>query len=226
MLSNISRVICNARFCYNSNCMFKKLIKSISLIICVVSAVFFISGFEVYHPETPQFVGSIAEPFREKGVHISAKIYDGKESKAYLDRNLLHVGFQPVQVTVQNNTEDTYILSSEGVEVNSSTSSEVAGSVTRTAIPRSIGFKVAGLFFWPMIIPGTIDSIITFKSHLQMKKDYHAKSIKNEGELLPPYSTVHRVIFLPSNEIPEEFTLHLQNQKSNQFLPFNVKINS
>jgi len=219
-------VICNTQICYYIICMFKKLIKSILLVTCIVSAVFFISGFEVYHPETPQFVGSISEPFREKGVHISAKIYDAKESKAYLDRNLLQVGYQPVQVTIQNNTEDTYILSKEGLEMSSSTSSEVAGSVTRTAIPRSIGFKVAGFFFWPLIIPGTIDSIITFKAHLQMKRDYHAKSIKDEGELLTPYSTVHRVIFLPSNQTPEEFTLHLQNQKSNQLHPFTVKINS
>ncbi|MDN3506428.1 MAG: hypothetical protein P0S96_04285 [Simkaniaceae bacterium] len=206
--------------------MIKNLFKPVFLTISIVSAVLFLSGFEAYRPETPQFVGSIVEPFSEKGVHITAKTYSEKESQSYLDRNLMQVGFRPVQVTIQNNTEDSFTLSSRGIEMDSAKSSEVANSVSRTAIPRSIGFKVAGLFFWPMIIPGTIDSIITFKTHLQMKQDYHAKSIKDEGELLPPYSTVHRVIFLPSGETHEEFTLHLQNQKSNQFTPFTVKINS
>lgn len=206
--------------------MVKKLFKSVFFSIFIISAVLFLSGYEVYRPEIPQFVGSIAEPFSEKGVHITAKSYTEKESRTYLDRNLMQVGFRPVQVTIQNNTEDSFILSSQGVEIDSAKSGEVANSVTRTAIPRSIGFKVAGFFFWPLIIPGTIDGIITFKTHLQMKKDYHAKSIKDEGELLPPYSTVHRVIFLPSNQTPEEFTLHLQNQKSNQLHPFPVKINS
>ena len=59
-----------------------------------------------------------------------------------------------------------------------------------------------------------------------MKADFHAKSIKEEGEAIVPYSTVHRVLFVPKDQYTEAFTLHLQDPKSGYFHPFPVKINS
>ncbi|NGX59587.1 MAG: hypothetical protein KR126chlam3_00739 [Chlamydiae bacterium] len=204
---------------------FNQLFKLVFCIIFIFSAFFFISERDAYHPqEILPYVGSIAEPFREKGVHITAKTYDVRDSKAYLDRDLLQVGFQPIQITIQNNTDQAYLLSNQGVGIPTAETNQVARYVTRAAIPRAIGFKVAGFVFWPFLIPGTIDSIITCKSHIKMKRDYHAKSIKDEEEHLPPYSTLHRVIFLPTNQKFEEFTLHLKNQKTHRFSPFQVKI--
>ncbi|NGX47273.1 MAG: hypothetical protein K1000chlam3_00646 [Chlamydiae bacterium] len=204
--------------------IFNNVFKLIFCIILIFSAFFFIAEHDAYRSEALPYVGSIAEPFKEKGVHVSAKVYDAGDSKAYLDRDLLQVGFQPIQITIQNNSEKVFALSNQGVEIPIAESKTVAGYVTRAAIPRAIGFKVAGLIFWPFLIPGTIDTIVTFNSHMKMKRDYHAKSIKDEEEILPPYSTIHRVIFLPTNQTLEDFTLYLKDQKTNQFYPFQVYI--
>ncbi len=205
---------------------FKNLFKAVFFSTAIFSAFFFITEFEAYRPKIMPFVGSMAEPFREKGVHIQAKAYNSHDSQAYLSRDLLEQGFQPVQVTVQNNTAQGYFLSKKGVEAPHATTGEVTSHVIRSAIPRSIAFKVAGFFFWPLIIPGTIDSIMTFKNHSSLKKDYSAKSIKEEGEYIAPYSTMHRVLFIPQKDYSDTFTLHLQEQKTGHFSPFEVKINS
>jgi hypothetical protein len=204
--------------------MKKNITKLIIASIIGFSSVFFLSGYEVYSPEIPQFIGSVSQPFKEKGVHITAKAYDGVESKEYLKKNLLQLGYRPVQVTIQNNTETPYLLSQEGMEISSAKGSEIAGAITRCSIPRSIAFKVGGFFFWPLMIPATLDGVYTFKNHVSMKRDFHAKSIKEEGELIPPYSTVNRIVFLPWDQVPEEFTLYLENYQTKKMSPFVVKI--
>lgn len=57
-----------------------------------------------------------------------------------------------------------------------------------------------------------------------MRSDYFAKSIKEEDELILPYSTVHRVIFVRSDQHQDSFTLYLQEEKGGAFHPFDLKV--
>lgn len=143
----------------------------------------------------------------ERGVFITSKAYTPEESKQYLDRDLQSRGYQPVQVTFQNNTGDTFLYNEGSVSLPSANPSKIAFKVSKSAIPRSIAYKVAGLFFWPFMIPGTIDSIRTFKSHKLMKKEFKARAIKEEA--IPPFSTLHRMIYVPMGEFKEVFTIEL-----------------
>lgn len=143
----------------------------------------------------------------EHGVFITSKAYTPEESKKYLDRDLQSRGYQPVQVTIQNNTADTFLYNEESVSLPSASPGKIALKVSKSALPRAIGYKVAGMLFWPFMIPGTIDTIRTFKAHKLMKKDYKARAIKEEA--ISPYSTVHRMIYVPMDEFKETFTIEL-----------------
>jgi len=193
--------------------------------IFIFSTFFFITEYEAYRPKESHYIGSTPEPFREKGIYISAKAYDVHDSKAYLDRDLLSIGYRPIQVTIQNNSSSTYFLSDRGLDIPTVEAGSVANSVTCRHIPKSIAFKVAGFAFWPFIIPGAIDSIITFKNHNKMKHDYYAKSIKPEEEQILPYSTVNRVIFIQKDLQLDHFHLHLKTKNSRAIHQI-VKINS
>ena len=203
---------------------FNRLFKAIFCAVAIIGIFFLFSEYEAYRPKTPPFLGSIAEPFKDKGVHIRAKAYTKKESKMYLSRNLLSRGYQPVQLTIQNNTAHGYLLSNHGVDIPNASAKQVAFRVTSSAIPRSIAFKVAGLIFWPFLIPGVIDSILTFKSHMHLQHDFYAKSIKDRGEILLPFSTVHRIIFIPRDEFSPDFTLYLEDTESRFMRPFAVSV--
>lgn len=197
------------------------------LIFCIIvvgATVFLTKKFSALRPQTLPFVGSMLEPFSHEGVQISAKAYSSRESMIYLNRDLLHRGLQPLQITIQNNTGKAFYLSNEGLDLPNVASQAVAGEITRSAIPRSIAFRIAGFFFWPLLIPGTIDNIITMKTYFEIKQDYYAKSIKDHPELIVPYSTVNRVIFLPAHQPADEFTLYLQETKSGFFQPYPVEI--
>lgn len=192
--------------------------------LVILSTIFFTREYHAYQPQTLPFVGSMLEPFSEEGIHISAKGYSARDSIVYLDRDLLYRGLQPLQVTIQNNTDRSYFLSNCGIDLPNVSPRAVAGNITQSAIPRSIALRIASFFFWPIIIPATIDSIITTKTYFNIKHDYYAKSIKDRPELIIPYSTVNRIIFVPADQMTDAFTLYLQEPKNGVYYPFCVEI--
>ena len=196
------------------------------LTVLVAFSFFFVAGFENYHPTPPRFIGSIIEPYQQEGIYVEAKAYDAQESQAYLNRDLIKKGFQPVQLTIQNNTAHTFHLSKEGVDLPHTSPTRIASHVSCEAIPRAVIFKVIGFFFPPFLIAGTIDGAATLHAHLKMKGDYQAKSLKDTNETLLPYSTVHRIVFVPKERYTDEFNLYLKQDRSHQYASFHVTIQS
>ena len=164
------------------------------------------------------------KPFakEEQGVIITAKAYNSVESKQFLGSDLADGGLQPVQLTIQNNSANFYTLSPEAVTLPSVSYKTAASKVARKAIPRSIAFKVAGFFFWPFMIPGTIDSIVTMHANSVRKKDFSAKSIRQEH--IVPYSTIHRILFVPMAQFQKYFSVSLLDQDKNQEVTFNATV--
>lgn len=169
--------------------------------------------------------GNVSPTFKNN-LEITAKAYTSQECECNLNRNLLRKGYQPIEITLENHTSKTYFLSLEGVDIKTVKPEEIVNNLHMQHVPKAVAFKVAGFFFWPLIIPGTIDGIITMKTHLNLKRDYKAKSIKMEKEPLIPYSKIHRVIFVKRATLAKSFTIHLKEDKSHKIHPFSVKINS
>ena len=111
-----------------------------------------LTSFESYDHSAMAKLETVAPAFSEeaKGLNVTAKKYTPDESKEYLNRNLMSSGFQPIQITIQNNTGDSYNFSKEGVSLPSASVAKVAFAVSKKALPRSIGLKVASLFSGPL----------------------------------------------------------------------------
>lgn len=148
--------------------------------------------------------------FTAQGLDLSARVYTPEDSKECLHRDLLSRGYIPVEVSINNNTGKAYAISGASVPMACATPSQVAWSVTKGSLPRSIGYKILGFFFWPFSIPGTIDSIRTYKGHRALVKDLTAKTLKEQDEIIPPYAAVKRVIYVKKENMREEFTFSLQ----------------
>ena len=149
---------------------------------------------------------------------VFAKAMTPNESKRSFGHDLISRGIQPLHLTIQNNTSDEYSLCPSSVDLPRVEARKFALKVTQSALPRSIGYKVASLFFWPFMIPGTIDSIRVFTHHKKLKKDLKAKSMRDE--VVAPYSTYNRVLFVPQNEFQSNFKvtlIELESLKSTEF---------
>jgi hypothetical protein len=151
-------------------------------------------------PSAPQVAPFGSE---EGKVLITAKAYTHEESKVYLQRDLLDRGVQPLQVTIQNNTPNSFSVSASSVDLPHLEPSKVAFRVTKSAIPRAVAWKVASFFFWPLMIPSAIDGIRTMHTHSLLKRSFKAKCLKDE--VILPYSTLNRILFVPEEKFKKAF---------------------
>ncbi|HEY2810272.1 MAG TPA: hypothetical protein VGJ00_02635 [Rhabdochlamydiaceae bacterium] len=196
----------------------KKNLSGTFSLIPALAVVCLCMGWTHYQP-MPLLSSSLLAVFdpKEKILDIQVKVLSPEESKTLLGHNLPGKEIQPLYLTIHNNTPHTYTLDPEAIDLNQIDSKTVAKKLKRSAFPRSIGFKVLGYFFWPFMLPGSIDSIHTFRSYKNLKKDYAAKAIKEET--IPVYSMLHRIVFVPLADVKEEFTVTLHDtQKSRPYV--------
>jgi len=156
----------------------------------------------------PKFIPAF-DP-REKLLNIQAKALSRDDSKKLLGFDLQHKGILPVQFTIQNNSPNAYWISMTSIDLEWIDHKKVASTVRKSSFSRSIGFRIFGFMFWPMMIPGAIDSIHTFRSNKSMMRDYEAKAVKNE--IIPVYSTINRILFVPALALKKEFTVSMIEQ--------------
>jgi len=138
---------------------------------------------------------------------VVAKAMSPEESQQNFGHDLISRGVQPLQLSIQNNTSNEYSLCPSSVDLPRIEANKVAFKVTKSAIPRGVAYKIASIFFWPFMVPSTIDSIRVITHHQHLKKDLMAKSVKQE--VVAPYSTFHRVLFVPKEEFKDTFKVTL-----------------
>jgi hypothetical protein len=144
----------------------------------------------------------------ENKLVVTSKAYTVEDSKKHLKKNLIKFGFQPVQITIHNNTSHSYSIASSGVEIPVATAADIVSKVARSAIPRAIGFKAASLLFWPFNIASTIDGLKGLKDNAKLRRDLSARSFKG-GETILPYSIVSRVLFIPAGKFKSLFNIQM-----------------
>lgn len=175
--------------------------------------------------QTPVATGAVQPqntslPFEvsQRGVQIEAKLYTETDSKNYLNYNLLRMGYTPIEITVRNHTANAYAISAASVPLACASSSDVAWSMTKKKLPGSVGLKIASFFFWPLMIPSTVEGIHTYKTHRSFTKDLEAKALKEKDEIIPPYATVTRILYVKKESFQETFSVALQEVDTKDLL--------
>ena len=153
-------------------------------------------------------------------VKLSIKALTVEESERYLKKDLIDLGYQPVEVTIENGSSDPYLFSPDSVGLPLVEGGKIAKKILNAALPRSIGFKIASLFFWPISIPSAVDSILTNKSYRKLKKQLQSKSVRQET--IAPYSSIHRVFFILAENDQNSFDVTLENQETLESKVFHV----
>lgn len=179
--------------------------------LAVLASIFLLTtGFAKYQNHPLKSVTTDLMPsfsLNDAKVMVYAKAMTPADSKRSFGHDLISRKVQPIQITVENNTSYEYSMCPGSVDLPRIEASKIAFKVTKSTIPRSIGYKIAGFLFWPFMIPGTIDSIRVMSHHQKLKKDILAKSMKEE--VVAPYSTYNRVLFVPQKDYQETFKVTL-----------------
>ena len=194
-------------------------------IIVFLAGIYLTLGWQQHYIRPLPSLASAVMPSldpQENGIDIQAKSLSVQESKRLLGFDLRSKGIQPIEIVIQNNTSHVFLIAPTSVDMEHIDYEEVARKVRRSSFKKSLGFKILGFVFWPLIVPGTIDSIRTFHSKKKLTKEYRAKSMKQE--VVPEYSTFNRILFVPVSEFKKDFTFSMIEQNRNQ--PWTIAVSA
>ncbi len=156
----------------------------------------------------------------EPSLSISVKPLTGEESEKYLKNDFLKLGYKPVQISIENQSSDPYLINAESISLPVINSDKIASATKRATIPTAIGLKIAGFIFWPFSIPSIMHEIKSLQNFQKIKKDLFVKSIKEE--IIAPYTIMNRVFFVEADEFKDSFSVSLINQETLESKIFSV----
>ena len=191
-------------------------------IIIFTAASLFLTGCASYNAlplnSMSSQVVNVSEPSNRANLVVAAKKLSRAECLKYFDRDVIKEGYQPIQLYIQNDTNDSYIFSLSRISLSTARPEEVADRVHTSTVARATLYGAGALILWPLAIPAVIDGVKSAQANEALDADYMAKAMKEQA--IEPHSTFNGVVFIPKEYENQRIELHLVNQKTNQKVGF------
>jgi len=162
----------------------------------------------------------VIESWVDEGILVQVRMIDDEESLDRLGVFADRWDVQPIRITIDNQTMQSYKITEESIDMPLLSLGAITKKLMRDALPLSITLKVASLFFWPLMIPSSIDGFMFLKRYDTLSRRLFAQLLHEE--VIPPYTKVHRLVFVPKASLKELFHVTLQEQEELQELHFCV----
>lgn len=169
-------------------------------------------------------IGSTNSQSKEQTVSFDYHIFSKSDCKRYLDRDAIGKGYQPIQISLTNNTNRYLRLTIDSFSIPIICPEEVAEKMHTSTMQRAASYGVGAVFLFPLIIPAVVDGIGSYQANQELDADFDQKAISNK--IINPHSSINGLIFAPvegfnpifnfsvfDNETNERFVLSTSNQK-------------
>lgn len=200
-----------------------KMIFSPKFIFVGISLVFLVfSGCAKYQAGTLANLQPEFAPFADtkEGVTLCVKKLSNGDCKRILDRDVIKEGYQPLQITIKNETKKYILFSNQGVNLPAVPAQEVAEKVHTSTTGRAAAYGVAGLFVWPLLIPAVVDGLGSSQANEKLDRDFNAKAV--EQVVVQPYATHNGLIFVPVSEFQDSFEIILVDRETKDKIAYRV----
>jgi len=147
-------------------------------------------------------------------VGFSYKIFTKKDCIKYLDRDVIKKGYQPIQITLTNNTNRHLKISRKNFSLATVSGDEVACACHRSVTSRVVGFSIGAIFLWPLVIPAVIEGVSGPRANDQLDSDFSQKAL--DTQILSPYSSINGLIFTPVESFRCDFSFTLIDTVNNE----------
>lgn len=156
-----------------------------------------------------------------ENVTLACKTLSKEECKKYFDRDIIDKGYQPVQMTIVNDTDNAILFHPDGVSLPVCPPEEVAEKCHTSTAGRATAYGVGALILWPLAVPAIVDGVKSSQANTQLDRDFSEKNI--EQMVINPYTTHNGVIFISNKDYQESFAVKLVNRETKQKYEFYVK---
>ena len=208
-------------------------------LICLVLAVVLLPGCAHYRAR-PLKTLPVPLSSEKQSVAFAYKIFDKKDCKKYLGRDLTNKGYQPIQLTIHNNSPKSLAFYLSAFNVHCAALREVTNRAHFSTAGRVLGYSApgvawttafiwqmttiggaSGLFFLPALavwsltfVPAIVDGIASVKANKKLDADYKHKALRDQ--ILYPYHILNGVIFVPHKYFNEHFSFNLTDHENNK----------
>jgi len=194
-------------------------IKNMGLLAVCCIIILGLAGCAGYHAKPLKSLSRGVMPSKKENlVSFDYHIFSKKDCRKYLDRNVIKQGYQPILVSITNNTDNRLDLSMARCSLPCANPEQVAQLVHTSTKGRVLGYGIPGLFIWPFLIPAVVDGINSSEANNLLDKDFERKTLE-ESQILQPYSTIEGLIFVAIEDFTPDFSITLLDQSNgNQFV--------
>lgn len=151
-----------------------------------------------------------------QSIALAYHVFNASDCMKYLDRNVISKGYQPIHITLTNNSSHSLNFSLHNFSLPCIPPEEVAQKVYTDTLARAVGYGVTSIFLWPFIVPAIIDSIGSQKANEQLDVDFANKTLRNQT--IRPFSIVNGLLFVPTEELNSEFSITLTDILTDELL--------
>ena len=161
-------------------------------------------------------------PYSEtiENVTLACKPLSREECKRFFDRDIIDKGYQPVQMTVVNDSPRYILFSNQGISMPVCSPQEVAEKCHTSTVGRATGYGVAGIFIWPLLVPAVVDGVSSSQANTKLDRDFNEKNI--EQMVINPYATHNGVVFFSKTDYQDSFFVRLVDKETTQKLEYHV----
>lgn len=138
-------------------------------------------------------------------VSFAYHVFTKNDCKRYLGCDALAKGYQPILITITNNTRQYFRFSRDNISLPTVPTVKVAHRMHTKTLERSMGYGVPGIVLWVLIVPALIDGLRSYVCNYKLDQDFAQKELTDQ--LIGPFGTANGVIFVSKDKFLENFTL-------------------
>lgn len=159
-------------------------------------------------------------------VSVCTSLLSDADCSYYFGKKVTHRGFVPLQLNIQNTSNQTYILDGHNIHLQLEDRMYMAQQLHFNTAQRVVAWAIPGLFLWPFFIPAIMEGISSNNANKKLDSDFHQRVIDSNSYLvIPPYSSVNKLLFVQRENYTSKFILTLKNKTTNQALSFKLECN-
>jgi hypothetical protein len=144
------------------------------------------------------------------------------ECAYYFDNRLVSRGIQPIQLSIQNESEKYYVLNGQDISLPLLGKRDVGAVLYKNIVGRSVVWLVGVAVFWKLFLPVLlVDTLFCVQANKEISNDVSSMCINPKQKVVvAPRSKIHKILFVPADKYHHHMTIVLKEQENNGEITF------
>lgn len=173
----------------------------------------------------PQLRKQQAAQALQHGVTVSVHLLSRQDCLSYFDVDVIAQGYRPLLLTIDNSTEDGYVLRPSYLLLERVSGKEIARLMHYDTYQRVMWLALPAVIYCWQVIPFVIVPHGLGCRHYNNKttRNIRKKTLGRDDTLMvAPYETVRRFIFVPEESFRTVFDIALFNETTRKIETFSL----